>query len=94
MRLAPNVLVSMMSAPARTYSWCTSPRARARQVQRVEALVDEHALGVQHRAHRAIADEDAVFKRFSEVFAIRSFQSIVSMSIDQITRLPDYQIVT
>ena len=24
MRLAPNVLVSMMSAPARTYSWCTS----------------------------------------------------------------------
>ena len=24
MRLAPNVFVSMMSAPARTYSWCTS----------------------------------------------------------------------
>src|SRR5262249_17525948 len=23
-RFAPNVLVSMMSAPARTYSWCTS----------------------------------------------------------------------
>ena len=35
---------------------------RLREVQRVEALVDEDALGVQHRAHRAITHEDASSK--------------------------------
>src|SRR5919202_1401170 len=30
-----------------------------RDVERVEALVDEHAFRVQHRAHRAVADEHA-----------------------------------
>ena len=30
---------------------------RLRHVQRVEALVDEDTLGVEHRAHGAVADE-------------------------------------
>jgi hypothetical protein len=37
-----------------------------RQVQRVEALVDEHALRVQHRPHRPIADEDTLIQGFDE----------------------------
>src|SRR5262249_55167967 len=37
-------------------------------VQRVEAAVDEDALGVQHRAHRAVADEHAFVEGFQEWF--------------------------
>src|SRR5206468_1414033 len=33
-----------------------------RHVQRVEALVDEDALGIQHRPHRAVANEHAIFE--------------------------------
>ena len=39
---------------------------RLRHVQRIEALVDEHALRVQHRAHRAVADEHAVVEGVQE----------------------------
>ena len=38
------------------------------QVQRVEAAVDEDALRVQHRPHRAVADEDTPFDRFEKGF--------------------------
>ena len=41
-------------------------QVRPRQVQRVEALVDEHALRVEHRPHRAVADEDALGERVGE----------------------------
>jgi hypothetical protein len=33
-----------------------------RQVHRVEALVDEHPTRIQHRPHRAVADEHALFQ--------------------------------
>ena len=49
---------------------------RLRQVQRVEALVDEDALRVQHRPHRAVADQHALLERFKERFH----------QIDQLTR--------
>ena len=39
---------------------------RLREVQRVEALVDEHALRVQHRPHCAVADEDSLLERVDE----------------------------
>jgi hypothetical protein len=39
---------------------------RRAQVERVEALVDEHALGVQHRAHRSIAHEDTGLQGLNE----------------------------
>ena len=59
MRLAPNVLVSMTSAPARMYSAVDlDDEVGLGEIQRVEAAVDEDALRVQHRAHRAVADED------------------------------------
>ena len=35
-----------------------SHQLRRRDIEGVEALVDEHALGVQHRSHGAIADKD------------------------------------
>ena len=41
---------------------------RLRDVERVEALVDEHALRVQHRAHRAVADEHALSESVQERF--------------------------
>jgi hypothetical protein len=39
---------------------------RLGEVQRVEALVDEYALRVQHRPHCAIAYEDAFLKSVDE----------------------------
>ena len=39
---------------------------RLRDVQGVEALVDEDALRVQHRPHRAVADEDPLFNRLQK----------------------------
>ena len=39
---------------------------RLGDVQRVEALVDEDALRVEHRAHRAVAHEDALVQGVSE----------------------------
>ena len=35
-------------------------------VQRVEALVDEDALRIEHRPHRAVTDEDAIVEGFDE----------------------------
>jgi hypothetical protein len=40
---------------------------RLRDVQRVEALVDEDAAGVEHRAHRAVGDEHAIVERLQKV---------------------------
>ena len=37
-----------------------------RHVQRVEALVDEDALGIQHRAHRPVTHQDAIVERFEK----------------------------
>ena len=37
-----------------------------REIQRLEAAVDEHALPVQHRPHRAVAHEDPLFNRLQE----------------------------
>jgi len=37
-----------------------------RQVQRVEAPVDEDALPVQHRPHRPVTHQDAFVERFEE----------------------------
>ena len=39
---------------------------RIAQVEGVEGAIDEHALRVEHRPHRAVADEDAVVERFEE----------------------------
>src|SRR6185436_15540031 len=36
------------------------------QVELVERSIEEDALGVEHRAHGAVADEDAAGKGFSE----------------------------
>jgi hypothetical protein len=36
---------------------------RLGDVQRVEALVDEDALRIEHRPHRAVTDEDALIQR-------------------------------
>src|SRR5439155_18387250 len=33
-----------------------------RDIERLEALVDENTLGVQHRSHRAVTNEDAIIK--------------------------------
>ena len=41
-------------------------QGRLRQVQPVEAAVDEDALGVQQRAHRAVADQHALVDRVEE----------------------------
>ncbi len=55
---------------------------RLRQVQRVEALVDEDALRVQHRPHRAIANEypfrECVEKRLLHGFV--SHRSVLKVS--------------
>ena len=55
---------------------------RLREVQRVEALVDEDALRVQHRPHRAVADEHALVERFEK-------RRVIAIMRLQITRLPD-----
>ena len=78
MRLAPNVFVSRMSAPARTYSSMHGEHdLRLREVQRVEALVDEHALRVQHRPHCPIADEDSLLERVGEWLASGNWIDLV-----------------
>ena len=38
----------------------------ARDVERIEALIDEDALRVQHRAHRAVADQHPIIKSVKE----------------------------
>jgi len=43
-----------------------SNQVRLRHVERVEALVDEDALRVQHRPHRAVAHEDAFSERIQK----------------------------
>ena len=59
-RWAPKVLVSMTSAPASTYSsWTLAHEVGVREVELVEAAVQEDAAGVEHGAHGAVADEDA-----------------------------------
>ena len=37
-----------------------------RDVERIEALIDEDALRVQHRAHRAVADQYPIIKSVKE----------------------------
>ena len=71
---------------------------RLREVQRVEALVDEDALRIEHRPHRAVADEDALVKSFDERLqhlVIWLSGHLVSNRIEltnPMTRLPNYQI--
>ena len=38
------------------------------QVERIEAAIDEDALRVQQRPHRAVADEDALVESLEEWF--------------------------
>ena len=54
---------------------------RLRDVQRVEALVDEYTLRVEHRPHRAVAHEHAFVNRFEKLLHRYPF-----------TRSPDHQI--
>ena len=42
-----------------------------REVQLVEAAIEEDALGVEHRPHRAVADEHALVERFEKGFSRR-----------------------
>ena len=54
------------------------------QIQFVVAAIDVDALGIEHRAHRAVEDVDAVgFEEFSERFAYSSVLDcpIVRLSI-------------
>ena len=53
-----------------TYSaWTSRTRSGLLQIQFVVAAIDVDALGVEHRAHRAVEDVDAVgLEEFSEVF--------------------------
>ena len=87
MRFAPKVLVSTMSAPgAHVLLVHLCHQIGLRDVQRVEALVDEHALRIQHRAHGAVADEHALTERVKSVIDIES----LVMGIDSINdQLPD-----
>ena len=56
--LAPNVLVSMTCAPARTKSSCTlRDELRTRNVELLEARAVQHAALVEQRSHRAVDDE-------------------------------------
>ena len=57
-RLLPKVLLSMISAPARTYSVNLLHHLRRRQIQFIETAVNEDALRVKHGAHGAIGHED------------------------------------
>src|SRR5262249_22563490 len=52
---------------------------RLRQVQRVEALVDEDALRVEHRPHRAVANEDPLVERVEKGFHV-SRRSVLNVS--------------
>src|SRR4029077_7079848 len=54
-------------------------QVRLRDVERVEALVDEDALGIEHRAHRAVADEHALVQRVQELFHVSS-RSVLNVS--------------
>src|SRR2546421_224605 len=48
-------------------------------VQRVEALVDEDAFGVEHRAHRPVTDQYALFERVEKRFHVSS-RSVLNVS--------------
>ena len=39
---------------------------RRAEIEGIEALVDEDALGVQHRAHGAVTDENSALKSLDE----------------------------
>lgn len=41
-------------------------QVRLAEVQRVEGAVDEDALGIEHRAHRAVADKHPLIERFKK----------------------------
>ena len=57
---AERVRLDDIGARAHVFLMDLAHQVRLRHVQRLEALVDEHALGVQHRAHGAIAHQNAV----------------------------------
>ena len=60
MRLAPNVFVSMMSAPARTYSWCTSPTSSGElRLRASKLLLMKTPLAYSIVPIGAITDEDS-----------------------------------
>ena len=66
-RLAPNVFVSMTSAPrAHVGLVDLGDEIGLRQVQLVERAVEEDAARVQHRPHRAVADEHALVELLEE----------------------------
>ena len=66
-RFAPKVLVSTTSAPARTYSSCTRmTRSGCVRFSASKLLLMKTPLRVQHRAHRAVADEHAVLRALQE----------------------------
>ena len=56
-----------------------SDQVRLRQVQRVEALVDEDALRIEHRPHRAVAHEDPLVERVEKRFHV-SRRSVLNVS--------------
>ena len=62
----------MMSAPARNILRVDlAHEIGITQVQLVVAAIDIDALGVEHRAHRAVEDVNAVgFEKFSKRFAL------------------------
>ena len=66
-RCAPKVFVSSTSAPGLEVLLVDGADERGvGEVQLVEAAVHEHAAGVQHRAHGAVADHDAVLQPLEE----------------------------
>ena len=60
MRFAPKVFVSMTSAPYADVGLVDlGDEVGLGEVQLVEGAVEEDALRIEHRAHRAVADEHA-----------------------------------
>ena len=66
-RLAPNVLVSIRSVPAATYSrWIAWTVFAIVEVQHVEAGVQRHAARVEHGAHGAVGEQRALLEPLDE----------------------------
>ncbi len=63
---AERVGLDHVGAGAHVFLVYLGDQLRLREVQGVEALVDEDALGVQHRPHRAVADEHALVERLKK----------------------------
>ena len=68
---AERVRLDDVGAGADVFLMDLGDEIRLREVQRVEALVDEDALRVEHRPHRAVAHEDPLVESIQKRFLHR-----------------------